>query len=169
MKTRFFLLAAVLSLASGVCDTAFAGSDKELRNIADSIRLYSNGKIRIYTTAETEAIAMQDTVSTTERSELTANGEHTSVRLRSGYRIQVYSDNKGQSAKTRAQGIAANISHTFPHYGTYLAYKAPYWRLRIGDFHSEEQAKEALTELKSAFPSLANEMRIVRDRIKYLE
>ena len=88
---------------------------------------------------------------------------------RAGYRIQVYSDNNQRQAKAKAQQIAANIGKQFPSYGLYLTYNAPYWRLRVGDFTTQEAAHSALRALRAKFPALAGDMRVVRDRIKVYE
>ena len=53
----------------------------------------------------------------------------------------------------------------FPQYRSYISYKAPSWRLRIGDFKTQQEAKAALNRIKSVYPNFAREMVIVRDRI----
>lgn len=82
-----------------------------------------------------------------------------------GYRIQAFSDNNYRNAKQSAQARARIISARYPHYRTYLSYKAPRWRLRVGDFKTREDAQKALSNLRSSFPSYSNEFSIVRDRI----
>ncbi len=86
-----------------------------------------------------------------------------------GYRIQVFSDNNAHTAKSEAQTKASNISSRFPQYRTYIVYNSPYWRLKVGDFLSEEEAYEAIQELKRAFPAYGKEMRIVRDWVSVTE
>ncbi len=86
-----------------------------------------------------------------------------------GYRIQVFSDNDARTAKNEAQTKARNISSKFPQYRTYVVYNSPYWRLKVGDFRSQEDADEALRELKQAFPVYGKEMRIIRDWITVVE
>ena len=82
-----------------------------------------------------------------------------------GYRIQAYSDNNHKTAKAAAQQRARDIAMKFPQYRSYISYKAPSWRLRIGDFKSQREAQEALRRIKSVYPKFAREMVIVRDRI----
>ena len=53
----------------------------------------------------------------------------------------------------------------FPQYRSYISYKAPAWRLRIGDFKTKREAQAALQRIKSVYPKFAREMVIVRDRI----
>lgn len=104
---------------------------------------------------------------TTEKKDL--NNQHRSnsfIANRSvGFRVQAFSDNNYRNAKQNAQARARIIAAKFPNYRTYLTYKAPTWRLRVGDFRSKEDAQRALTALRNAFPSYAGEFSIVRDKI----
>jgi hypothetical protein len=82
-----------------------------------------------------------------------------------GYRIQAYTDNNPKTAKAAAQKRARDIAMKFPQYRSYITYKAPAWRLRIGDFKTQQEAKAALNRIKSVYPNYAREMVIVKDRI----
>ena len=82
-----------------------------------------------------------------------------------GFRIQAYTDNNPKTAKAAAQQRARDIAMKFPQYRSYISYKAPSWRLRIGDFKTQREAQEALKRIKSVYPNFAREMVIVRDRI----
>ena len=82
-----------------------------------------------------------------------------------GYRIQAYSDNNYKTAKAAAQKRARDIAMKFPQYRSNISYKAPAWRLRIGDFKTQREAQAALHRIKSVYPKFAREMVIVRDRI----
>ena len=81
-----------------------------------------------------------------------------------GFRIQAYTDNN-PTAKAAAQQRARDIAMKFPQYRSYITYKAPSWRLRIGDFKTQREAQAALQRIKSVYPKFAREMVIVRDRI----
>lgn len=88
------------------------------------------------------------------------------VEMRSyGYRILVYHTNKSKNAKAAAQKRARDISVRFPQYQFYFNYKAPTWRLRLGDFADEEAAYRAMKQLRQAFPLYAQEMTIIHDHI----
>ncbi len=80
-----------------------------------------------------------------------------------GYRIQAYTANNAQTARSNATSRARAIAMKFPQYRTYITYKAPSWRLRIGDFTTQQAAQTALNSMKKAFPGYA--LTIVRDRI----
>ena len=82
-----------------------------------------------------------------------------------GFRIQAYTDNNAKTAKAAAQRRARDIAMKFPQYRSYISYKAPAWRLRIGDFKTQREAQAALHRIKSVYPKFAREMVIVRDRI----
>jgi len=82
-----------------------------------------------------------------------------------GYRIQVFSDNNARTAKAEARSRARNVSAKFPEYATYVVFSSPYWRLRVGNFRTQEEANNAAHMLKEAFPAYRREIRVVRDRI----
>lgn len=85
-----------------------------------------------------------------------------------GYRIQVFSDGRGQhSLESRAKARGSVIASRFPKYrGQVYTYSAaPNWYTRIGNFAKVEEATAALTELKRAFPQFASEMRVVKSQI----
>lgn len=82
-----------------------------------------------------------------------------------GYRIQVFSDNNSRTAKSEARARARDISAQFPQYATYVVYNSPYWRLRVGNFRTQEEANAAAHSLKAAFPGYSREIRVVKDTI----
>ena len=78
-----------------------------------------------------------------------------------GYRIQAYNSRDKVEANNRARKIAMK----FPQYRTYLSYKAPSWRLRLGDFTDEDDARSALARMRRTFPAYASGMTIVREKV----
>lgn len=84
----------------------------------------------------------------------------------SGYRIQVFSDNNQRKSKDEANYKAQLIRNLDPTIETYVSFTSPFWRLRVGDFRTYEEANTKLRELKQAFPSFAKEMRIVRESVR---
>lgn len=82
-----------------------------------------------------------------------------------GYRVQVFSDNNVRTAKAEATSKQRVISARFPQYQTYVRYTSPYWRLKVGDFRTQQEANAAADELRKAFPAYSKEIRVVRDRI----
>ena len=98
------------------------------------------------------------------------NGDHNNgvpkkaVSSNVGYRIQAFSGNSA-TAKREAQVRERNIISRFPQMRPYIGYKAPSWRLRVGDFRTRDEAEEMLKQLKKAFPAYSRELTIVVDRI----
>lgn len=82
-----------------------------------------------------------------------------------GYRIQIYTDQNARTGKIEARNRERAVSRSFPQYATYLTYSSPYWRLRVGDFKTQEEATKAAASIRRAFPRYSRDVRIVRDRI----
>lgn len=170
-KRSLGIVCLLVFLAGGSALSAETGEQPEIRNIVDSIEIQSQHRIRIHQPVALKERLARDTASvllplSEERHDMKMG---TLVVHRAGYRIQVYSDNKQRQAKFNAERLAGEISALYPLLGTYLTYKAPYWRLRVGDFQSRDEALSMLAELKENFPGISAEMTIVRDRINIIE
>lgn len=166
---NFFLLIGVISIISLPLfgELNAQQTKKEMRCITDSINVISDGNITVSMSNSMYDIVAQDTSSIVMPpldSESLPRERH--VVHKAGYRIQVFSDNNQRTAKNQAQNIATMIGEEYPSFGLYLTYKAPYWRLRVGDFLTEEEARETMSEMRRKFPSLSGDMRVVRERIK---
>ncbi|PSL33495.1 SPOR domain-containing protein [Chitinophaga ginsengisoli] len=70
------------------------------------------------------------------------------IRNQPGFRVQVISTNK----RNEANDIKARVMHLFPDYRTYLDYQAPYFKVRVGDFKSREEAADLRDKLSDNFP-----------------
>ena len=85
-----------------------------------------------------------------------------------GYRVQVYSSNQQQYAKSEALELEAklkeNVGHTI-----YVQYQPPFWKVRIGDFRTAEEAKEYKRIFVQQYPAMVGETYVVRDKIKVLQ
>lgn len=94
---------------------------------------------------------------------------HRPTNNRMGYRVQIFSDGNQTTARNTARARIRQVSSRFPQHRTYLDYKAPYWRARIGDFKSKDDANELSSQIRRAFPAFSNEVRVVSDRISIIE
>lgn len=83
-----------------------------------------------------------------------------------GFRTQVFSGNNQRVSKDEAFRKEKEIKELFPDVPTYVTYNAPFWRLRIGDYRSHEEAYHMMRLLMDAFPKYGKEMYIVREEIK---
>ncbi len=84
----------------------------------------------------------------------------------SGYRIQVFYSNDYRTAKDKALSREKLIQSAYPDLPTYAVFTSPFWRLRVGDFRTAEEAKTELVKLQKRFPQMAEEMRVVKDKIR---
>ena len=84
-----------------------------------------------------------------------------------GYRVQIYSSNRQQTAKMEALELETNlkteISQTI-----YVLYLPPFWKVRLGDFRTYDEAKDYKKEFVQQFPQMLGDTYIVRDKIKVL-
>lgn len=87
------------------------------------------------------------------------------IRTR-GYRIQVYSGNNQRRSKNEAESRRDAIQSSFPNMEVNVSYNSPVWRVKAGNFRTEEQANTALNELRNQFPSFGREMYVVSDAVK---
>jgi len=95
-----------------------------------------------------------------------ANGWSSPTAM-SGYRVQVFSSNTQRTAKSEAFKKEKQIKEVFPEQGVYVNYNSPFWKVRVGDFRTQEQARKFKNELISAFPNMRSEVYIVREQILY--
>jgi len=84
-----------------------------------------------------------------------------------GFRIQVFSSNVQRTAKSEAFKIEKEIRTAFPELGVYVSYTSPFWKVRVGDFKTSQEAQDFSSELIAAFPSLRNATYTVKDKINF--
>lgn len=92
------------------------------------------------------------------------SGSHATTTA-SGYRVQVFSSNTQRTAKTEAFKIEKELKDVFPEHAVYVNYTSPFWKVRIGDFKSLEDAQELRSELIKIFPNLRSETYTVKDQV----
>ena len=85
-----------------------------------------------------------------------------------GYRVQVYSSNQQQSAKAEALDLEEQLKQKI-NQTIYVQYIPPFWKVRIGDFRTYDEAKEYKKAFVQIFPDMTGDTYIVRDKIKVLQ
>lgn len=95
------------------------------------------------------------------------NGDREWVEI-DGYRVQVYSSNQQQYAKAEALDLEAKLQDRVSH-TIYVQYISPFWKVRIGDFRSYDEAKEYKRIFVQQYPNMVGDTYIVRDKIKVLQ
>lgn len=85
-----------------------------------------------------------------------------------GYRVQIYSSNRQQSAKTEALQLEKEISEkvSMP---VYVLYMTPFWKVRLGNFRTFDEANTFKNQFLAQFPQMQGDTYIVRDKIQVLQ
>ncbi|WP_075591645.1 SPOR domain-containing protein [Labilibacter marinus] len=69
-----------------------------------------------------------------------------------GFRIQLYLGSN-KNAKKEATDVKGKLLSLFPEEHPYIMYKAPFWRVQVGDFRSKNESLELYRKLRKEFPS----------------
>ncbi len=102
---------------------------------------------------------LQDKISGTVREEVQIQG----------YRVQVYSSNNQQTAKNEAFTIEKQIIDAGIQVETYVLYTQPFWKVRLGNFRTQDEANLLKAELIRLLPHLQADTYIVRDQIQVIQ
>ncbi len=95
------------------------------------------------------------------------NGKRELVEV-DGYRVQIYSSNQQQSAKGEALELETRLKDKI-NQTLYVQYLPPFWKVRIGDFRTYDEAKEYKKLFVQQFPDLMGDTYIVRDKILVMQ
>lgn len=157
----FFTLSSLMLLSSLFVQAQSAGNNPV--TIFDKLSKEETGKGSVSVHQSEEIRSMVGAHKFGENVE--QSGEETYLKIQ-GYRTQVFSGNNQRKSKDEAFRKEKEIKETFPDVQTYVTYNAPFWKLRVGDFRSHEEAYQLMRQLMSAFPTYAKEMYIVKEEIK---
>ena len=91
------------------------------------------------------------------------NGQREMVEI-DGYRVQIYSSNQQQTAKGEALDLEARLKDKIGQ-TIYVQYLPPFWKVRLGDFRTVEEAKEYKKLFVAQYPQMMGDTYIVRDKI----
>lgn len=95
------------------------------------------------------------------------HGKHELVEM-DGYRVQIYSSNQQQTAKGEALELEEKVKENLTQ-SVYVQYLPPFWKVRVGDFRTYEEAREYKKIVVAQYPELMGETYIVRDKIQVLQ
>lgn len=82
----------------------------------------------------------------------------------SGFRVQVYASNTPQVAKNEALDLYETISSQV-NMPVYVISEPPFWKVRLGDFLTREEAIEYKNQLNLLFPHLQGSTYVVPDQV----
>lgn len=99
--------------------------------------------------------------------EETVNGKRELVEI-DGYRVQIYSSNQQQTAKGEALDLETQLKDKI-NQTLYVQYLPPFWKVRVGDFRTYDEAKEYKKLFVQQYPELMGDTYIVRDKILVMQ
>jgi len=81
-----------------------------------------------------------------------------------GYRVQVFSSNQQQSAKNRALLLQQDLSSQLEE-PVYAISEPPFWKVRIGNFLTREEANDYRMTFVAQYPELQGSTYVVPDKV----
>ena len=93
-----------------------------------------------------------------------AAGAQSALKEVPGYRVQIYSSNRSQTAKNEAIQLEQEMAKQLQE-PIYVIYISPFWKVRIGDFKTYEEASEYKRVIVTQWPQLIGDTYVVRDQI----
>ncbi|MDO4707725.1 MAG: SPOR domain-containing protein [Porphyromonadaceae bacterium] len=94
-------------------------------------------------------------------------GREGNISLMMGYRIQFFNGNL-PSSKAEAYAREAMIKALATEHTCYVVFKAPFWKLVVGDFTSMAEARQVRNKLVEQLPVWGKESYVVRDKVRVL-
>lgn len=91
--------------------------------------------------------------------------EHISINQKKGvegYRVQIFLGT-GRSARDNAQEVRSEFMKKYPEYQSYLVHDYPYFKVKVGDFRTRNEAMKLKKQLEKQFVNTW----VVEDKIDY--
>ena len=147
---------------SGIPSANKKTETKTVRNIINDLNAVRSGRgvVRIH---QSDAIRRLVKVRDSTSGDLSSDDAlYTTMQ---GYKVQIYSSNTRDS-RSVATTRSARVKQIYPEHESVILYKAPYWKVQIGNFVTREEAEQVLQGIKRNFPSFGKQSYIVRTTIK---
>jgi hypothetical protein len=103
-----------------------------------------------------------DTVLLAYRTARTRLLENPDSKAIPGFRIQVFFDS-GSNSSDRARSVKEGFNLLFPDIPAYVSWKAPNYRVRVGDFRTRLEAEKALQIITIDYPNAW----VIKDEINF--
>lgn len=151
------------SLSLGIFSVSAQSSDKQYQTIFDALTEGGAGKgqVEIH-----QSDALRDLVGKRLYGDNVERTDSTVYLKIQGFRAQVFSGNNQRKSKDEAFSKEKEIKELFPDVPTYVKYDAPFWKLRVGDFRTHEEAYRMQRLLMEAFPAYKKEMYVVKEEVR---
>lgn len=111
-----------------------------------------------------DAVVVQDSLITQLMEDRWEGRVHGEIEM-PGWRVQIYSSNNQLIAKQEAEDLKARLENELQQ-PIYIDFLQPFWKVRVGNFLTVEEAKAYRNEMVAQFPELQAESYPVKDQIK---
>lgn len=162
---RILFLSSILWLAlSALSQNVEQDSILRLDSVVlDTIAAVDTVEVVLLTDVMANAVVHQDSLVR----ELMINkrlGIQRGVQEMNGYRVQVFSSNQQQSAKNRALLLQQDLSGQLKE-PVYAISEPPFWKVRIGNFLTREEANNYRMTFIAQYPELQGSTYVVPDKV----
>jgi len=155
MRWCYFLLLSVF----------FHGGLFAQSSIFDSLAKSESGKGKITISQSNDIRKLVGARPTSEKVEVVGDK---SYLVLPGYRIQVFSGNNQRKSKDEADYKKRQINEAYANVSTHVTFMAPFWRLRVGDYLTYEEAYSMMQKLIETFPSFKKEIHITKEDVRII-
>lgn len=111
---------------------------------------------------QANVVVHQDSIMRAALEAQQVRGNETTMR---GFRVQLFSSNNARTAREAAFKVEKTIREKLPHMAVYVTYTSPFWRVRVGNCPTHEDAQRLRQYLIEQLPQLSTETYIVPDQI----
>ena len=111
---------------------------------------------------QANVVVHQDSIMRTALEAQQVRGNETTMR---GFRVQLFSSNNARTAREAAFKVEKTIREELPHMAVYVTYTSPFWRVRVGNCPTHDDAQRLRQYLIEQLPQLSTETYIVPDQI----
>ena len=114
----------------------------------------------------TEAVALvyQDSLMQ-QAIERQHEGNNTEVSRR-GFRVQLFSSNNVRTARNAAFQVEKTVREKLPHLAVYVTYTSPFWKVRVGNCATNDDAQRLRQYIIEQLPQFQAETYVVPDQIQ---
>ncbi len=149
-----------------VCSLAVMAEDSIVSMTTDTVAPMERVRKPLITDSMEFAVVKQDSTITRLLDRM-VNGSDDEIKQVPGFRVQIFSSNRQQTAKSAALELERQIVAEGG-VQVYVQYNPPFWKVRLGNFHTQEEATEYKNEFVKSHPNLQGDTYIVRDMIEVL-
>ena len=86
-----------------------------------------------------------------------------------GFRVQVFSSSVPRTAKAEAFKLERKFNDEMPQLNSYVLFQPPFWKVRLGDYFSADEAGEVCREIREKYPDIQGDVYVVPDNIQVVE